>query len=301
MRELVLSVLLGLPGPTPVLEAQDEGGFTLAVDVDFVVFNVTVTDERGRLVGGLEPEDFRVSEDGVPQKISLFRPEDAPATVGLIIDSSGSMRERRADVAEAALAFVGASNPENEIFVVTFNENVFVKPPDSDTYLSNLIQVRAALERAAPDGMTALYDAVAAGLEYLTDAGGDRNALVVLSDGGDNASRRVLGEILDMELRSSATVYTIGIYDDYNMDRNPGVLRQIAGLTGGHAYFPDSADDLEEIWRDIAAGIRAQYTIGYHSTNPAHDGGFRSVRISAARDGKIFSVRTREGYEAHDD
>jgi Ca-activated chloride channel homolog len=303
IRFAVISLLVGLSGSSSfaaLLQAQQsqhEGRFTIAVDVDLVVFNVTVTDDRGRHVSGLKASDFHILEENRLQKITLFAAEDVPASLGLIIDNSSSMHDKRADVAKAALAFTNASNPEDEMFVVKFNERVYFGLPPSIPFTNNLEEIRSALLRTAPIGMTALYDALSAGIEHLKTGTRDRKALVVLSDGGDNASRRRLDDVLELAQRSSATIYTIGIYDISDIDRNPGVLRKIAGLSGGRAFFPDSLDDLEKVWRDIAGGIRSQYTIGYHSANPNRNGPFRKVKITAGRNGgRGLRVTTREGY-----
>jgi Ca-activated chloride channel homolog len=302
MRPLVLFSLVSvLAGSVPAQQSQDGGQYTIAVDVDLVVFNVTVTDNKGRQVAGLEAGDFRVFEEGRLQDVKLFHAEDTPASVGLIIDNSGSMREKRADVAKAALDFVTASNPEDEMFVVNFNENIYFGLPRSTPFTNDVDLLRAALT-TAPAGLTALYDALATGLEHLKTGARDRKALVVLSDGGDNASHRTLAEVLRVAQQSNATIYTIGIYDDTDQDRNPRVLRKIAQLTGGRAYFPDSLDDTERVWRDIAGGIRSQYTIGYFSSNSSRDGGFRKVKIIASRKGgRALRVTTREGYVAPDE
>jgi Ca-activated chloride channel family protein len=269
------------------------------VDVDLVVFNVTVTDSRGRHVSGLKQADFHIYEEDRLQDIKLFNAQDAPATVGLIIDNSSSMHDKREDVAKAALAFVGASNSEDEMFVVYFNEKVYMGLPPTIRFTSDLGQIRSALLRTAPDGLTALYDALAVGIEHLKTGTRDRKALVVLSDGGDNASRHRLGDVLQIAQRSSATIYTIGIYDETDRDRNPRVLRKIARLSGGRAYFPDSLNDLERVWRDVAGGIRSQYAIGYHSSNPNRDGTFRKVKLTASRNGgRGLRVTTRDGYFA---
>jgi Ca-activated chloride channel family protein len=280
-------------------QGRDEGQFTIGVDVDLVVFNVTVTDSRGRHVSGLKQADFQLTEGNRLQAIKLFNAEDVPASVGLIIDNSGSMIAKRADVAKAALAFAGASNSEDEVFVVNFNEKVYLGLPPSIRFTNDLGQIRSALLRTAPDGLTALYDALAAGIEHLKTGTRHRKALVVLSDGGDNASRRRLDDVLQMAQRSSATIYTIGIYEEANLDRNPGVLRKIAQSSGGRAYFPRSLRVMEQVWLDIAGGIRSQYTIGYHSSNPNRDGMFRKVKITASRNGgRGLRVTTREGYVA---
>lgn len=304
MRSLVLSafisLLISFLGAALVTAEQGrgEGQYTMAVDVDLVVFNVTVTDGKGRHISGLRPADFRILEENRLQDIKLFNGEDIPASVGLIIDNSGSMSNKRADVATAALAFASASNTQDEIFVVSFNERVYLGLPPSIRFTNDLDQIRSALLRSAPVGLTALYDAMAVGIEHLKTGTRERKALVVLSDGGDNASVRRLDDVLQIARGSSATIYTIGIYDETDADRNPVVLRKIAELSGGRAYFPNSVKDLEQVWRDIAGGIRSQYTIGYHSGNPNRDGRFRKVKITASRNGRGLRVTTRDGYLA---
>lgn len=289
-----------LAGFVPAQQGRDEGQYTIAVDVDLVVFNLTVTDGKGRQVSGLGMRDFRVFEEGRLQEVTLFRAEDTPASVGLIIDNSGSMHDRRADVEKAAFEFVGASNPGDEMFVVNFNENVYFGLPRATAFTNDAGLLRTALT-GAPVGRTALYDALAAGIEHLKMGVRDRKALVVLSDGGDNASRRTLDEVLQLARQSSATIYTIGIYDVADPDRNPRVLRKIAQQTGGRAYFPRSQDDLERVWLDIAGGIRSQYTIGYFSNDSSRGSGFRNVKIVATRSGgQTLRVTTRSGYVAAD-
>jgi VWFA-related protein len=274
---------------------------TIAAGVDLVVFNVTVSDEQGRYVFGLQPGDFLVREEGQPQEIRLFNAEDTPASVGIILDNSGSMLDKRREVARAAIAFADAAGPGDELFVVNFNENVYFGLPLPILFTNDVRQLRAAL-LTAPPGLTALYDGVAAGLAHLESAARARQALVVLSDGGDNASQRSLEDLLQIVHGSSATIFTIGLYDETNRDRNPGVLRRLSRESGGRAYFPDSLDDLEDVWIDIAGGIRSQYTIGYHSTNRSRDGAFRRVTIAAIRSGKPgLRVTTRDGYVAPDD
>ena len=297
MTALTLIAVLG-GASVPAQHSGTGAQLTIAVDVDLVVFNVTVTDQKGRPVSGLEPADFALSEDGRPQAITLFSAEDVPASVGLVIDNSGSMADKRAEVIDAAVAFVAARNPSDELFVVNFNERASLGLPGSTRFTSDARQLRSAL-LPVPTGLTALYDAVALGLEHLSGGTRDRKALVVLSDGGDNASRRRVDDVLDMARRSSATIYTIGVYDETNRDRNPRVLRQLADVTGGRAYFPRALTDLSQVWRDIAGGIRSQYTLGYQSANAARDGTFRTVTITATRDGgRGLRVSTRAGYLA---
>jgi VWFA-related protein len=299
---LILFALSGLLAASlaPGQQGPEGGKYTIAVDVDLVVFNVTVTDNKGRHISGLKASDFRIHEGNRLQAIKLFSAEEAPASLGLIIDNSGSMRERSADVARAALQFASAGNSEDEMFVVRFNEKVSLGLPPSIPFTKDLNQIRTALQ-TSPDGLTALYDALAVGIEHLKAGTRDQKALVVLSDGADNASHRRLEDVLQLAQRSSATIYTMGIYDETNLDRNPRVLRKIAELTGGRAYFPKFRNDLEQVWRDIAGEIRSQYTIGYHSSNPTRDGAFRKVQITANRGGRSLRVITRDGYFAPDD
>jgi Ca-activated chloride channel family protein len=304
MRALVLTALIGLAisppsrGADPVpAQASEPGGnrgqYTIAVDVDLVVFNVTVTDSRGRHIAGLKATDFRVREMNRVQDIKVFSAEDLPASIGLIIDNSGSMQSKRADVVNAALVFAAVSHPDDEMFVFNFNELIYVGLPSSIAFTSKRDELRLALVKTAPAGLTALYDALAAGIEHLKRGTRERKALVVLSDGGDNASRKRLNDVLEIAKRSNATIYTIGIYDEANQDRNPGVLKKIAEVSGGKAYFPASVRDLDRVWREIAGAIRSQYTIGYHSTNASRNGAFRKVEITA---GRGREVAARDGY-----
>jgi Ca-activated chloride channel homolog len=301
MPKLVVAAVIGLSTIllAPAQQGRGEEPLTISVSVDAVVLNVTVTDRKGRHVSGLAAGDFRIYEDNRPQTITLFAAEDGSASIGLVIDRSGSMLDKRADVVAAALAFVGASNPDDEMFVVTFNEHVSLGLPPSIPFTSEIAEMRGALLRTLPTGLTALYDAVTVGLEHVNGGTRDRKALVVLSDGGDNASAAGLDEVLESAARSNATIYTVGMYDETDRDRNPRALRRIAEASGGRAYFPQSLSNLQPVWRAIASAIRSQYTIGYVSTSPAHDGRFRHIRVTARpADGGNLRVTTRHGYRA---
>jgi Ca-activated chloride channel family protein len=271
--------------------------FTISVDVDLAVFNITVLGNDGRPVTGLTGDNFRVYEDGREEKVKLFQPEDTPATVGLLIDNSGSMRNKQNDVVAAATAFVEASHPDDEMFVVNFNRLPWFALRPGLAFTSDRAEIRTALNHTRMEGTTALYDAVELALKHLKEGGRQRKALVILSDGGDNASHIKLNDALKMAEQSSATIYCIGIYDPNQRDRNPGVLRRIAEVTGGESYFPSTLEDLHTVWPRIAGAIRGQYTIGYISSNQAHDGSFRKVKIVAKNTrGKILDVRARPGY-----
>lgn len=273
--------------------------YTISVDVNMVVLHVTVQNHKGASVSGLVQDDFQVNEDGVRQEIRSFSHEDIPVTVGLVIDNSGSMRPKRADVIAAALVFAHSSNPEDELFVVNFNERVSFALPTGTPFTSDVPALEQALSRINPDGETALYDAVAASLDHLHRASRDRKALIVISDGGDNASKHTLADILSLAAKSDAIIYTIGVFDESDIDQNPRVLKRLAGATGGEAFFPQSSGNVIPVCRQIAQDLRSQYTIAYVPTNRKRDGGYRSIQVKAAARGKgrLF-VRSRPGYYA---
>jgi len=286
----------------PVLPCQqgiEPAPATISVDVNLVVLNVTAKDPKGAFVQGLQAADFHVFEDGRPQEIRLFRHEDIPVSVGLIVDNSLSMRRKRAGVTAAALAFVRSSNPQDQMFVVNFNDRVSFGLPGTELFSASAPQLELALNGVPADGRTALYDAIQAGLHHLTKAGRDKKVLIVVSDGGDNASRSKLREVLTAIGRSNAIVYTIGLFDETDGDQNPGVLRKIARASGGEAYLPENEAAVVPICQRIAQDIRSQYTIGYLSSNPALDGSYRRIRVTAARaQGHDVRIRTRTGYVA---
>jgi len=273
--------------------------FTISVDVDLVVFNVAVLDKDGQPVTGLTNKEFHVYEDGREQTIKVFQPEDTPATVGLLIDNSGSMTNKRNDVVAAAQAFVDASHPQDEMFIVNFNRKAWLGLPTAKAFTADHSELRAALTETRVEGTTALYDAIKLAVDHLKEGSRQRKALVILSDGGDNASVTKLDDALRLAQQSSATIYCIGIYDPVQKDRNPTVLKRIAQVTGGEVYFPNNLATLHSIWPHIATAIRGQYTIGYVSSNAVRDGSYRKVRITAVNNrNKQLDVRTRPGYVA---
>ncbi|MGA2264559.1 MAG: VWA domain-containing protein [Acidobacteriota bacterium] len=273
--------------------------FTIAVKVGLVVLHATVLDSKGILVSGLDKEHFQVYEDGVPQQIDSFTHEDIPVTVGLVVDNSGSMGPKRPEVIAAALAFARSSNPQDQMFVVNFNEKVSFGLPDGTLFTDEAAQLRVAMSRIAADGMTALYDAVAAALEHLKKGNRDKKVLIVISDGGDNASQHKLAQIMTMAKQSDAIIYTIGVFDEDDPDQDPGVLRQLAKDTGGEAFFPRSVKDVSPTCERIAHDIRNQYTISYLPANGKQDGTYRAIQVKAGAPGRgrLF-VRTRTGYYA---
>jgi Ca-activated chloride channel homolog len=277
----------------------DQEAYRISVDVDLVVLQATVRDRGGHAVPELGRQDFNVFEDGRPKPILLFRHEDTPVTVGLVIDHSGSMREKLAEVTAAAQAFVHSSNRDDQMFVVNFNETVSLGLPPGMRFSDSVEQLGGAIGEAPADGMTALYDAIIEALERLQKGASDKKVLIVISDGGDNASKARLDRVLKMAEQSSAMIYTIGIFDPDDPDQNPQVLRRLAQETGGEAFFPAQLSETVEICERIARDIRDQYTIGYSSMNEKQDKAYHKVRLTAQvqGDGKL-SVRTRAGYRA---
>jgi Ca-activated chloride channel family protein len=284
------------PSPLPGRPGDE---YSIKVNVDVVVLRATAQDRKNILVSGLKQDDFQVYEDGVPQPIKYFSHEDVPVTVGLVVDNSGSMKSKRHDVIAAALAFARSSNPQDQMFVVNFNEKVSFGLPGNTAFTDQAAQLQVALSRVAADGETALYDAVAVALEHLKKGDRDKKVLIVVSDGGDNASRHKLTEIMALVGQSNAIIYTIGIFDDQDADRNPGVLKRLAKETGGEAFLPESLRDVTPVCERIARDIRNQYTISYVSTNRKRDGKYRVIQVKAnvAARGRLL-VRTRTGYFA---
>ena len=275
----------------------DAEAFRISVDVSLVVLQATVCDREGHTVPNLASQDFEVFEDGRPQPIRLFRHEDTPVTVGLVIDHSGSMREKLGDVTAGARAFVKSSNSHDQMFVVDFNETVSLGLPQGINFSDNADQLENAIWARPAEGRTALYDAIVSGLNRLGEGASDKKVLIVISDGGDNASRASLDRVLKLAEQSSAVIYTMGLFDPDDPDANPKVLRRLAQETGGQAFFPAQLSETVAICERIARDIRDQYTIGYSSANEKRDGSYHKVRLTARAktDGKL-SVRTRAGY-----
>jgi len=301
MRQTVIPVLF-LIGLVSSAEAQVPEPFQISVNVNLVVLNPTVRDPKGGFISDLREGDFQVYEDGVRQSIKLFRHEDIPVTVGLVVDHSGSMKPKLNDVITAARTFVQSSRPDDRIFVVNFNEKVMLGLPDAVRIGDSLDVLARAISDTPATGKTALYDAALRAFSQL-GAGGreapEKKVLIVISDGGDNASAHTLAQVLKTAEQSSALVYTIGIFDEDDADKNPDVLSRLARATGGDAFFPGKNSEVVSICESIARDIRNQYTIGYVSSNAAKPGAYRSIRITAAAPGhgKLL-VRTRSGYIA---
>ncbi len=280
---------------------QSDGRYTLRRDVQEVVLNATVLDDQGRLVNDLSKEDFHVLEDGVPQTIASFQHVDTPVSMGILVDNSGSMRTKRGAVNAAALDLVRASNPQDEAFIVNFSDEAFI---DQD-FTSDLNKLRDGLAHYDSKGGTALYDATVASADELSKgARRAKQVILIITDGEDNASGLTLEQtIRRIQDLQGPIVYCIGLLfgDDgggHEARQAKRALQLMAEETGGIAYFPRSLNDVDAVAEEVARDIRSQYTIGYHSTKPANQGGYRMVKVLAHANGskKNLNVRTRNGY-----
>jgi Ca-activated chloride channel homolog len=279
---------------------RNQGVYTLTRDVDEVILPCTVVDQDGHLVQDLAQGDFHVFEDNTLQNIVSFTHSDVPVSLGILIDNSGSMRDKRAAVNTAALDLVRASNPEDEAFIVNFSDEAFL---DQD-FTSDINKLREGLSHIESRGGTALYDAVVASADQLSHgARRSKQVLLIITDGEDNASTLNLEQtVRRVQDLSGPVVYSIGLLfgdEDKGQEahRARRALQLLSDETGGLAFFPHSLADVDSIAAEVAKDIRNQYTIGYHSSKAASLGGYRTVRVEAhaAHHGKLF-VRTRTGY-----
>ena len=323
---LLLSILLSapasfgqsqptLPVPPPPGQQQTQSQqpqiqkrgqtFTLKRDVDLVRMQVSVVDKRGNFVPELQQQNFKVWENGIPQTIAAFTGEDIPITVGLVIDNSGSMKSKRPRVNEAAMDFVKTSNPQDQVFVVNFNDEYYL---DMDEDFTNDQKVlKGALERIDSRGGTALYDTILGSIAHLKKGSKDRKILLVITDGVDDTSdaSHTLDYTVEKAAQSNAIIYAVGLYtsgDDSKAEVRQGerALKALTEATGGEVFFPKTLDQVDSVCQRIAEDIREQYTIGYYPTNTAKDGTFRNVKIELAGvkgHGKL-TIRTRPGYYA---
>jgi Ca-activated chloride channel homolog len=280
------------------LAAQDQPVFRTQSEV--VVVHALVEDNRGAAVPGLTQENFLIYEDNYPQQVSVFSATDAPASIGLLIDNSTSMVPKRELVIAAAVQFAELSNPEDEIFVLAFNEHVREAWAPRVIEESDISLLRATLlDRISARGKTALYDAVNVALDRMAHARHTRQVLVVVSDGSDNASRSTLDTMLSRIQASHAMIYTVVLRDPVDRDGNPRLLRRLSHETGGESFMPRRIGDVPEALEHIARDIRATYTLGYVPTNQARDGTMRKLRVVASDpDGRTLKVQARGGYLA---
>ena len=293
----------GNPGPGSrgiALERGANGRYTLTQNVDEVLLNVSVFDRNHNLINNLTKNDFKVYEDGVPQAIAAFEHQDLPVSMGILVDNSGSMRDKRVAVNEAALDLVKASNPDDQAFIVNFSDEAYL---DQD-FTSSIAKLRDGLTHIDSRGGTALYDAVVASADHLQkDAKRPKQVLLVITDGDDNASSLGLQDTIHkVQSLEGPVVYSIGLLfgaesDPRDAHRAKRALQSLSDETGGLAFFPKSLAQVDTIAAEVAQDIRKQYTIGYHSTKPISEPGFRSVKVEAQAKGYgHLDVRTRSGY-----
>src|SRR5438270_4839313 len=272
--------------------------FVIKKQVEEVQLHASVIDEKQHPVTTLSRDAFTVFEDGQPQRITSFRREDIPVALGILIDNSGSMRDKRAQVNQAALNLVRASNPQDEVFVVNFNDESYLDAP----LTNNMAKLKEALDHVDSRGGTAMYDAVIASVPELERSKLDKKVLLVVTDGEDNASRMSLEQaVRHVQDENGPVIYTIGIFSDDQprKKRDQRALRTLSERTGGVAFFPRDLHEVDQISQDVAHDIRNQYTIGYKPLKPKSQGGYRSVRVEVKSKGfGRMQVRTRIGYYA---
>lgn len=274
------------------------GGITFEAGTQRVVLHTTVMDKNDRVVTDLGREDFKVFEDDVPQEILQFVQEDVPVSLGILVDNSGSMRDKRQKVNTAALEFVRASNPEDEVFIVNFNDEAFLDSP----FTKSQERMQDALQRIDSRGGTALYDATGMSLDYLLEEGKhDKKVLLIVTDGEDNASRGTLEKLVRRLQETDTIIFAVGLLseeDRRSAKRAQRAIRHITRATGGASYFPDNTDDVHALTQQIAHAIRNQYIVIYRP-DENKEPGFRRVRVALVGKARKYDVRHRPGYFAN--
>lgn len=292
---LTLALVPSLVGQAGNAPAESE--FTLHTASQLVVLNVGVQDVHGAEIRGLKAEDFRVYEDGHPQPIKQFAAEDRPVTVGIVLDASGSMRTKQAEVVTAALSFVHSSNPDDDVFVVTFNDRASLGLPSKIAFSQNTNELRAALLGRKPEGKTALYDALVLAADHLRKGKWENKALLLISDGGDNNSTHTIAEAIRAVQRSWATVYSIAFFDPDEPEHNLGALHRLSKMTGGEDFAPKELAEIRSLCVRIADDLRASYTLAYTPPHSEEHTASRKIKVlvTGANKGKVI-VRTRASY-----
>ena len=270
-------LLLALSVLPPILSAQ-EPVFKFAVDVDLVELHVTVLDGMDRPVGGLKQENFKIFENRIEQKISVFKHEDIPLSLGLVVDNSRSIEPRKQRLDAAALSFVRKSNPDDETFIVHFDDQVRL----AQDFTSVIRELESALAGVKPFGQTAIYDAVHLAIDHMAKARHTKKVLLLITDGVDNTSKRTLEETIDLVKRNRVGIYVVGLLSVSGGLPAEDALIKIAEASGGKAYFPNNVDEARLMIERVARDLREQYTLGYRPTNPNRDGAWRSVRVDVA-------------------
>src|ERR1017187_2366768 len=283
---------------------SQDGSFVFRSDTRVVICNTTVFDKSGHLVTDLTRDAFAIAENGATQRITGFRREDVPVSLGLIVDNSGSMRVKRAGVEAASLALVKDSNPEDEVFVVNFNDEAFLDLPNKKNFTNDIQEMEEALTRIDSRGGTAMRDAIRMSIDHLRErANRDKKVLVVVTDGVDNASIISQENLVKAAQQSGVLVYAVGLLEDEDRSGATKAKHELTGLaeaTGGETYFPKEVAEVDHIAHVVAHDIRNQYTIQYTPSNNTMDGTFRQIKVTVNAPGHL-TVRTRSGYYATPD
>jgi Ca-activated chloride channel family protein len=297
MRATMLYVTALIALGVAVLTAQDDARFSARSEL--VILDVAVTDNRGGFVSGLPADAFHVVEEGKAQKVAFFAEQDAPATIGLLIDASGSMLVNRDRIIAGITSLAEASNPEDEFLPLMFNERVMPVVASRTGFTSDSAELREALtNNVIAFGKTAFHDALANAIDRLGNGTHERRLLIVMTDGGDNASQLTFDDLLMKVQASNVMIYTIALIDRLSPGYDPGALRRLAKVTGGLAFEPMRKEMVGDAFRSIAADIRSRYTLAYEPADTS-SGGVKHVRVLvAAPHGKDVKVRTRTGYVA---
>jgi Ca-activated chloride channel family protein len=272
---------------------------TFSVRTEMVVLPVTVTDDRGKHVAGLTASDFKVFDEGRLIPISTFQRGEIPITIGLVVDHSQSMSSKLAAVTSAASAFARLANKDDEFFIVMFSDEVR-RPAfgDGEPFTSDPVALDAALTARIPSGRSAIYDGVTEGLRHLPAGTSPRKALILVTDGGDNASAMKYRDVRDLARKSQAVIYGIGLLGADSQEENPELLKRLCRETGGTAYFPGPTETVKDVFAEIARDLHEQYTLSI-PTGAAIPGRLtHSISVTAiGADGKKLKVRTRSGYD----
>ncbi|HKW97898.1 MAG TPA: VWA domain-containing protein [Bryobacteraceae bacterium] len=288
-----------LPAQTADAKVSDTPEFTFRTEMRLVDLHATVVDSQGHLLLSLPQSAFSIYENGVKQQIKVFRREDVPVSLGLVIDNSASMRDKRAKVGSAALALVAASNPEDEVFIMNFNDKAYLE----QDFTNNIKDLEATLKTINSKGETAMRDALRLGIEHLKHSGKkEKKVLLVVSDGEDNSSVETLDHLIQAAQQEGVLIYAVGLLSDDEPREAERAKRQMDALTlatGGQSWYPKDLSEVEGIAREVAHDIRNQYILGYISSNQSFDGSFRRIRVTVNERGA--AVRTRSGYYATPD
>lgn len=287
------------PDSKPTKDSTDQGkGIRFGVSVDLVMMYTSAFDSAGQFVSGLKQEQFKVFEDGVEQKISSFAQEDVPVTMGILLDTSSSMKDRAEKVNAAALAFIRASNPDDQVFLIGISKEAELL----QDFTSDIDEIQDSLDNIIIAGQTILYDGIHLGVEKARSGNKAKKAVVVITDGEDNASFYKLDELVAKIQESDVQVFCIGFLratKDSEFKRASKALIRISEESGGKAFFPQKIDEVHDIVKEIAADLRSQYSIGYFSANSARDGSFRRVKITfSSNKSSDVHLRYKRGYFA---